>query len=134
MREMTSDNRPSKSSSLDVTMRYLRLQSAHLQSKNSWTVSTFLSSEPAIDASSALARSHNDPTAIANKQAALSEVDQTRRSIASFRPIGIRNFRSSDTPRKCLIRVEGAPEAAPIAAAAAHRRQDATSLILRISL
>jgi len=61
----------------------------HLQSKSSQAVSTFmqLSSDPAMDANSAqvLARSHDDATTIANKLAALPEVDQTR-TIGSFIP------------------------------------------------
>jgi len=61
----------------------------HLQSRSSQAVSTFLqlSSDPAMDANSAqvLARSRDDATAIANKLAALPEVDQTR-TIGSFVP------------------------------------------------
>ncbi|MGH6837520.1 MAG: MMPL family transporter [Methylocella sp.] len=61
----------------------------HLQSRHSQAVSTFLqlSGDPAIDANSAqvLARSHADAAAIANKLAALPEVDQTR-TIDSFIP------------------------------------------------
>jgi hopanoid biosynthesis associated RND transporter like protein HpnN len=61
----------------------------HLQSRSSQAVSTFmqLSSDPAMDANSAqvLARSRDDATTIANKLAALPEVDQTR-TIGSFIP------------------------------------------------
>jgi hypothetical protein len=61
----------------------------HLQSRSSQAVSTFLqlSSDPVMDANSAqvLARSRDDATAIANKLAALPEVDQTR-TIGSFVP------------------------------------------------
>jgi uncharacterized protein len=61
----------------------------HLQSTHSQAVATFLqlSSDPEIDANSAqvLARSRNDAKAIANKLAALPEVDQTR-TIESFLP------------------------------------------------
>jgi uncharacterized protein len=61
----------------------------HLQSTHSQAVSTFLQliGDPAIDANSAqvLARTHTDAMALANKLAALPEVDQTR-TIDSFIP------------------------------------------------
>jgi hypothetical protein len=79
----------------------------HLQSTHSQAVATFLqlSSDPAIDANSAqvIARSHDDAKAIANKLAALPEVDQTR-TIESFIPADqSKNSRSSDMRRESLV-------------------------------
>jgi hopanoid biosynthesis associated RND transporter like protein HpnN len=90
----------------------------HLQSTHSQAVATFLqlSSDPEIDANSAqvLARSLNDAKAIANKLAALPDVDQTR-TIESFLP-------ADQSKKLTLVRhaervlgsaLEAAPEAAP---------------------
>jgi uncharacterized protein len=90
----------------------------HLQSTHSQAVATFLqlSSDPAIDANSAqvLERSLNDAKAIANKLAALPEVDQTR-TIESFIPADqskkLRLVRHAE--RVLGSALDAAPKAAP---------------------
>jgi hypothetical protein len=58
-----------------------------------------------------------------------------REQIDSFIPADQnKNFRSSDTPRKCLIRIEGCARRRTDRSGGGTQAQDATSRIVRISL